>query len=172
MITIEHHLRSKFFLFVEKPAPKKYETTVSVQANYEPSYSDLDSSESRAFIKNFTNKVEPFLRARLSGFRGIEVTRLSDGSVVVDFIILLERNSNATTNAIVSALVDGNSTGELGVVLTGNISLQEITESFTTDSPRTIAREKDNNSILIISYKRLKIYFVVYYNISPHFPEK
>ncbi|KAL9955216.1 hypothetical protein ACROYT_G036506 [Oculina patagonica] len=130
-----------------KPAPKKYETTVSVQANYEPSYSDLDSSESRAFIENFTNKVEPFLSARLSEFRGIEVTRLSDGSVVVDFIILLEQNSNATTNAIVNALIDGNSTGELGVVLKGNISVQEITESFTTDRPRTGAREKDPDGL-------------------------
>lgn len=147
MITIEHNLTSVFFLFVEKPAPRKYETTVRVQANYEPSYSDLDSSESRAFIKNFTNKVEPFLTARLSGFRGIEVTRLSDGSVVVDFIILLERNSNATTNTIVTALIDGNSTGKLGFVLRGNVSIQEVTEPSTTNIPRSSAREKGTNLI-------------------------
>jgi len=56
------------------------------------------------------------------------VTRLSNGSVVVDFVILVERNSNTTKNTIVNALIDGNSTGTLGVVLTGNINIEEVTD--------------------------------------------
>ena len=111
-----------------------------MEASYRTSYNDLDSSESRIFITNFTDTVESFFRdARLPGFRRIEVTRLSKGSVVVDFIILVERHSNTTENTIIAALIDGNSTGTLGVVLTGNINIDEITELSTTDIPTTKA---------------------------------
>ena len=119
---------------------------MKVQATYEQSYSNLDSSESLAFIKSFTDILEAFFRARLPGFLGIQVNGLSDGSVVVDFTILLERDSNATTNVIVGALKDGNSTGKLGVVITGDIGIEEITDSSTTNIPRTSAVDKGNYS--------------------------
>ena len=76
------------------------------------------------------------------------MTRLSAGSVVVDFIILVERNSNTTKNTIVAALIDGNSTGTLGVVLTGNISIEEITELSSTNIPTTRAVDKGNKGDL------------------------
>ena len=57
---------------------------------------------------------------------------------MVDFLIIVEGNSNTTKNTIIAALLDGNSTGTLGVVLIGNISIEEITElSSTTDIPTT-----------------------------------
>jgi len=130
----------RIFLFLEKPPPKKFKSTVNVQASYRASYSNLDSSESRVFITNFTDTVESFFRdARLPGFRSIQVTRLSSGSVVVDFIILVEANSNTTKDTIAASLIDGNSTGTLGVVLTGNVDIEEITELSTTDIPTTRA---------------------------------
>ena len=108
---------------------KNYKSTVTVKANYRPSYRNLDSSESRVFIMNVTDTTESFFRnERLPRFRSIQVTRLSNGSVVVDFVILVERNSNTTKNTIVNALIDGNSTGTLGVVLTGNINIEEVTD--------------------------------------------
>ena len=121
---------------------------MTIQGKYKSSYDDLGSSESRAFIKNFTESVGRFLKVQLSGYRGIEVTRLLNGSVVVDFIILVERNSNATKNAIVVALMDGNSTGQLGVVLTGDISLEEIEEASTTIIPSTSAEGKGNKILI------------------------
>ena len=114
-----------------------------MQASYRPSYSNLDSSESRVFILNFTDTVESFFRdERLPGFRSIQVTRLSNGSVVVDFIILIERDSNTTKNTIIAALIDGNRTGSLGMLLTGNINIEEITVLSTTNIPTTRAVEK------------------------------
>ena len=136
-------------LFLEKPPPRTYKSTVKVQASYRPSYSNLDSSESRVFIRNFTDTVESFFRdARLPGFRSIQVTRLSKGSVVVDFTILVERNSNTTKDTIAAALIDGNSTGTLGVVLTGNVNIEEITELSPTDIPTARAVEKGNKVAL------------------------
>jgi len=73
------------------------------------------------------------------------VTRLSNGSVVVDFVTLVERNSNTTKNTIVNALIDGNSTGTLGVVLTGNINIEEIIE-LSTNIPTTRAVKKGNKN--------------------------
>lgn len=97
---------------------------------------------------NFTDMVESFFRdARLPGFRSIEVTMLSNGSVVVDFVILVERNSNTTKNTIIPALIDGNSTGTLGVVLIGNIRIEEITELSTTDIPTTKAVKEGNKGV-------------------------
>lgn len=120
-----------------------------MQASYRPSYSNLDSSESRVFVTNFSDTVESFFRdARLPGFRSIQVTRLSNGSVVVEFIILVEHNSNTTKDAIITALIDGNSTGTLGVVLIGNINIDEIIELSTTDIPATRAVEKGNKGAL------------------------
>jgi len=137
---------SSFLIFLEKPPPKKYKSTVRVKANYRPSYRNLDSSESRVFIINFTDTIESFFRnERLPGFRSIQVTRLSNGSVVVDFVTLVERNSNTTKNTIVNALIDGNSTGTLGVVLTGNINIEEIIE-LSTNIPTTRAVKKGNKN--------------------------
>jgi len=74
------------------------------------------------------------------------VTRLSNGSVVVDFVTLVERNSNTTKNTIVNALIDGNSTGTLGVVLTGNINIEEIIE-LSTNIPTTRAVKKESDQL-------------------------
>ena len=58
---------------------------------------------------------------------------------MVDFIILVEANSNTTKDTIAASLIDGNSTGTLGVVLTGNVNIEEITELSTTEIPTTRA---------------------------------
>ena len=127
-----------------------------MQASYRPSYSNLDSSESRVFILNFTDTVESFFRdERLPGFRSIQVTRLSNGSVVVDFIILIERDSNTTKNTIIAALIDGNRTGSLGMLLTGNINIEEITVLSTTNIPTTRAVAKGKKVFMI---HRVKLY--------------
>ena len=94
-----------------------------------------------------------FLKVKLPRYRGIEVTRLSNGSVVVDFIIIMERNSNTTGNNIELALIEGNSTGELGVVLIGNIRIKEIAEASTT-STTTSTKDKGNDSVMNVARSR------------------
>lgn len=125
--------------------------TAKIQGQYKSPYSNLGSSESQAFIKNFTERVGRFLKEKLQGYRGIEVTRLLNGSVVVDFIILTERNSDANVKTIELALMEGNSTGELGVVLVGNIILEEIVDASNTNSPTTNPKDKGNDFMMHVT---------------------
>ena len=75
---------------------------------------------------------------------------------MVDFLILVEGNSNTTKNTIIAALIDGNSTGTLGVVLIGNISIEEITElSSTTDIPTTKVVIEGNKGVFFINTEGL-----------------
>ena len=67
---------------------------------------------------------------------------------MVDFIILVERNSNTTKNTIIATLIDGNSTGTLGFALSGDISINEITELSTTDIPTSKAAREGKKVFL------------------------
>lgn len=58
---------------------------------------------------------------------------LLNGSVVVDFVILVECNFNMIKNIIIFVFIDGNSIGIFGVVLIGNIRIEEIIELFIID---------------------------------------
>lgn len=58
---------------------------------------------------------------------------LLNGSVVVDFVILVECNFNMIKNIIIVVFIDGNSIGIFGVVLIGNIRVEEIIELFIID---------------------------------------
>lgn len=58
---------------------------------------------------------------------------LLNGSVVVDFVILVECNFNMIKNIIIVVFIDGNSIGIFGVVLIGNIRIEEIIELFIID---------------------------------------
>ena len=86
---------------------------------YQPQYSNTSSTEFTAFASDFGKKVGPFFSGRLIGFRRVEVKKLSNGSVVVDFDIEVQKSSNATVESIVKALVDGNGTAELGYTILG-----------------------------------------------------
>lgn len=130
------------FLFIGKPAPLKVKVTMRLQTNYHPLYSDIHSPESRDFIDSFRSKVEPFLGVRLSGFRSVEVTGLSNGSLMVRFNILLEQTSNATKDVIVATLALGNSTRKFGFVVSGEITVDEFQDTSTKSNPTTNVLDK------------------------------
>ena len=123
------------------PVEEKFKARIALGENYLSGYSNLSSTESRAFIRNFTSKVEFIFRVRLSNFIRVEITGLLNGSVVVDFNIVVDKSSNATESNIITALRDGNSTGALGYQLIGDITVKEVQESSTAMTPSTSATE-------------------------------
>ena len=97
-------------------------------------YVNLNSEESRAFISNFKRNVEPIFRAQLSNFKRVDVKKLSSGSVVVDFDIVVQKSSNATQDNVVGVLIEANSTGSLGYRLTGEITVEELRNLTSTNT--------------------------------------
>ena len=63
-----------------------------------------------------------FLNTNLFGFGRVEVKKLANGSVVVDFVIVIQNSSNVTVNVIVQALKAGNRS-ELGYTILGSVSV-------------------------------------------------
>ena len=78
----------------------------------------------------------------MSGFRSVEVTGLSNGSLMVRFNILLEQTSNATKDVIVATLALGNSTRKLGFVVSGEITVEEFQDTSTKSNPTTNVLDK------------------------------
>ena len=113
-------------LFVGTLAERAFRARINVDEIYTSAYGDLNSEESRAFIQNFKTNVEPIFRVRLSNFERVDLKRLSNGSVVVDFDIVVKESSNATEGNVVDVLREANSTGSLGYRLTGEISVEEL----------------------------------------------
>ena len=101
---------------------------------YKSAYVNLNSEESRAFISNFKRNVEPIFLAQLSNFERVDVKKLSSGSVVVDFDIVVQKSSNATEDNVVGVLTEANSTGNLGYRLTGEITVEELLKSTSTNT--------------------------------------
>ena len=97
-------------------------------------YGDLNSVESRAFISKFVTNVEPIFRARLSNFERVDVKRLSTGSIVVDFDIVVKNSSSASESNVADILREANSTGSLGYRLVGDISVVEVQNAPTTNT--------------------------------------
>ena len=97
-------------------------------------YGKLNSEESRVFISKFIANVEPTFRSRLSNFERVDVKRLSAGSVVVDFDIVVKKSSNASESNVVHVLREANSTGSLGYRLIGDISVVELQSLPTTNT--------------------------------------
>ena len=115
-------------------AEKKFTARISLDEIYMSAYGNLNSKESRAFISKFTTNVELIFRARLSNFERVDVNRLSSGSVVVDFDIVVQKSSNASESNVVDVLREANSTGSLGYRLTGDISVAELQSLPTTNT--------------------------------------
>ena len=124
-----------FIILLVTPTTKKFEARMTVNETYEPGYSNSDSKEFKTFATNFSQTVEKFLRSKLSGFERVEVKRLANGSVVVDFDIVVQKSSNATVEVIVQALNDGNGGGGLGYTFLGNVSVNATDQPSTTSSP-------------------------------------
>ena len=102
--------------------------------SYLSSYDNLSSAESLNFTTDFKRNMGSFLSTRLSEFKRVEVTRLSNGSVVVEFYIVVGKSSTESTSDIVTVLKESNSTS-LGYTLIGDVIVEEVQESSTAVVP-------------------------------------
>ena len=127
------------FVFLEMPVGKTFNVQIRVNETFFPGYTNLSSSESLTFIRNFTTKMEDVFSS-LSYLKQVEVKNLSHGSVLVDFNVVVHNSSNASTNAIERALENANRTGSLGYQLVGNIAVQEVQQSSSSIVPTSTAK--------------------------------
>lgn len=112
------------------PTTKKFEARMTVNETYKAGYSNRSSPEFKTFATNFSRTVGKFLKKKLFGFEHVVVNNLANGSVVVDFDIVVQKSSNATVGIIVKVLNDGNGAG-LGYTFLGNVTVN------ATDQPST-----------------------------------
>jgi len=125
---------------------KKFEARMTVNETYEPCYSDSSSAEFQRFATNFSQTVGEFLSKKLFGFERVEVKKLANGSVVVDFDIVVQESSNATVDDIVQALEAGNGS-ELGYTILGNVSINATDQQSTSSTPSPTATVTGINSV-------------------------
>lgn len=114
---------------------KTFEARITVNETYEPNYSNSSSKEFETFATVFNKAVGKFLSEELFGFERVEVKKLSSGSVVVDFDIVVQNSSNATVDVIVQVLKAGNGS-KLGYTILGEVRVNP------TDQPSPTATVK------------------------------
>ena len=119
---------------------------MTVNETYESGYSNSNSAEFVTFATNFSQTVGKFLRKKLFGFERVDVKRLANGSVVVDFDIVVQEASNATVDIIVQALNDGNG-GDLGYTFLGKVSINATDQQSTSSTPSPTATVTGINKI-------------------------
>ena len=107
---------------------------MTVNETYIPDYSNSSSAEFKTFATSFSQTVGDFLGKKLIGFEHVQVTKLENGSVVVNFDIVVQQSSNASVKVIVEALETGNGT-ELGYTILGDVSVNATDQLSTSSTP-------------------------------------
>jgi len=111
---------------------------MTVTETYDPGYSNSSSAQFKRFATDFNQTVGEFLSKKLFGFERVEVKRLANGSVVVDFDIVVQKSSNATVDIIVQVLNEGNG-GALGYTFLGNVIVNATDQQSTSSNPSPTA---------------------------------
>ena len=97
-----------------------------IDKEFNPSYSEISSPESRALISELTRIFVPFLKKRFDKFLEVSYKRFFRGSIGMDFDILFQPTSNVSNVSIVEAFEEGNSTKELAsLTIIGDIAITE-----------------------------------------------
>ena len=126
---------------------------MKLDQEYKEEYDDINSNESRALITVLDSKLKVFLKKEFPDLIDIIYKRFFKGSVGVDYELLFPTTSNVTDGNIVQALREGNGTNDLGLTLTGDITVTkqvvQTTAAPTTAAPTAI---KGNLQRLFIFY--------------------
>ena len=121
---------------------------MTVDETYRSEYDNHSSTEFKAFASNFGKNVENVLSKELSGIKLVDVTRLSNGSVVVDFDIVVQQSSNASVDAIKQTLKAG-SGNDLGYTILGEVSVNAADQPSTSSSPSQVTTVTGINYIQV-----------------------
>ncbi|XP_020620528.1 mucin-5AC-like isoform X2 [Orbicella faveolata] len=117
---------------------KKFQARMTVNETYKAGFNDSSSTDFKIFAYNFSRSVGGFLNTELDGFERVVVKGLANGSVVVDFDIVVQKSSDATVDTIVQALNRGNGT-TLGYTILGKVSVNSTDQPSTSSTPSPTA---------------------------------
>ena len=121
---------------------------MKLDQDYKEDYGDINSQESRAFIKDLDSKLKPFFKKKFPDLIKIIYKRFFKGSVGVDYELLFPTTSTVTDGNIVQALREGNGTNDLNLTLTGDITVTKQVVQTTAAPTAT----KGNLQRLFIFY--------------------
>ena len=121
---------------------------MKLDQDYKEDYDDINSQESRAFIKDLDSKLKPFFKKKFPDLIKIIYKRFFQGSVGVDYELLFPTTSTVTDGSIVQALREGNGTNDLNLTLTGDITVTKQVVQTTAAPTAT----KGNLQRLFIFY--------------------
>ena len=129
---------------------------MKLDQDYKEEYDDINSNESLAFIADLDSKLKPFFKKKFPDLIKIIYKRFFKGSVGVDYELLFPTTSNVTDGNIVQALREGNGTNDLGLNLTGDITVTKQVVQ-TTAAPTTAAPTATTGNL-----QRLFIFYVAF----------
>ena len=134
---------------------------MKLDQDYKEEYDDINSNESLAFIADLDSKLKPFFKKKFPDLIKIIYKRFFKGSVGVDYELLFPTTSPVTDGNIVQALREGNGTNDLGLNLTGDITVTkqvvQTTAAPTTATPTTAAPTATKGNL-----QRLFIFYVAF----------
>ena len=129
---------------------------MTLDQGYKEEYDDINSNESLTFIADLDSKLQPFFKKKFPDLIKIIYKRFFQGSVGVDYELLFPTTSNVTDGNIVQALREGNGTNDLGLTLTGDITVTKQVVQ-TTAAPTTAAPTATKGNL-----QRLFIFYVAF----------
>ena len=134
---------------------------MKLDQGYKEEYDDINSNESLTFIADLDSKLKPFFKKKFPDLIKIIYKRFFKGSVGVDYELLFPTTSTVTDGNIVQALREGNGTNDLGLTLTGDITVTkqvvQTTAAPTTAAPTTAAPTATKGNL-----QRLFIFYVAF----------
>ena len=129
---------------------------MKLDQDYKEEYDDINSNESLTFIADLDSKLKPFFKKKFPDLIKIIYKRFFKGSVGVDYDLLFPTTSPVTDGNIVQALREGNGTNDLGLTLTGDITVTKQVVQ-TTAAPTTAAPTATKGNL-----QRLFIFYVAF----------
>ena len=129
---------------------------MKLDQDYKEEYDDINSNESLTFIADLDSKLKPFFQNKFPDLIKIIYKRFFKGSVGVDYELLFPTTSTVTDGKIVQALREGNGTNDLGLTLTGDITVTKQVVQ-TTAAPTTAAPTATKGNL-----QRLFIFYVAF----------
>ena len=129
---------------------------MKLDQDYKKEYDDINSNESLTFIADLDSKLQPFFKKKFPDLIKIIYKRFFKGSIGVDYELLFPTTSNVTDGNIVQALREGNGTNDLGLTLTGDITVTKQVVQ-TTAAPTTAAPTATKGNL-----QRLFIFYVAF----------
>ncbi|XP_044164816.1 fibroblast growth factor receptor 2-like isoform X1 [Acropora millepora] len=130
---------------------QKIQATLTIIANYEQAFKDLNAASSKEFVAKFEQEMDQLYKT-MSEYIRTEVTQLSPGSVIVYFILYFKTAVTAE-KGIENLRVAVSSTGTFGDFQAKNLVLisDKSTKSTTTTGFKCTCSDNETTLLVIIA---------------------